>query len=366
MEKEKNYRISMFGEFTDQAMEDEFLAENLSGSARMTAYIALVFGFILGLFLVNSYFTEGSTPLFARATPIRLVFIVMSVVVFFMAKNTRNHHHLRRTITMYQATMAIVYFLTLMQYNSLTYFSVLGLMVITLAMYLLPNKIAFSQIITLLFSILCFAELSLKLEVMQAHEHFRIVAYQAILLIYCNLNYLWAETTKRKTFIANRELLDLSIKDPLTGIFNRKRFDDAMEEWISVSERSGRPLSLILFDIDDFKGINDNYGHIVGDGVLKDMATTVSKSIRDTDVFARWGGDEFAVLLPNTDLQQAQEIAERIGTSIAHSSPDTLRNIACSFGVAEYEDSDTKQSLLRRVDDLLLRAKASGKGRVIS
>lgn len=151
--------------------------------------------------------------------------------------------------------------------------------------------------------------------------------------------------------------MDLSSKDPLTGIFNRKRFDDVMEEWMHVSKKKGRPLSLILFDIDDFKGINDSYGHIVGDDVLKDIAATVSKSIRDTDVFARWGGDEFVILLPDTDLRQAEEMAAWVGACIAHSSPDVLRAIACSFGVAEYAASDTKQSLLRRVDDLLLRAK---------
>lgn len=357
MEKERNHRISIFGEFTDRAMEDEFLAESLSGSARMTAYIAIIFAFILVLFLVYSYFTEGSTPRFARTTPIRLAFIVISMAVFIIAKSTTNHHHLRRTITVYQATMGIIYLLTLKQYDSLTYLSVLGLMVISLAMFLLPNRIAASQITTLVFSILCLAELSRKLEGLQTHELFRIVAYLGILLIYCNVNYFWAEKTKRETFIAHGELLDLSSKDPLTGIFNRKRFDDVMEEWMHVSKKKGRPLSLILFDIDDFKGINDSYGHIVGDDVLKDIAATVSKSIRDTDVFARWGGDEFVILLPDTDLRQAEEMAAWVGACIAHSSPDVLRAIACSFGVAEYAASDTKQSLLRRVDDLLLRAK---------
>jgi diguanylate cyclase (GGDEF)-like protein len=253
--------------------------------------------------------------------------------------------------------MGIIYLLTLKQYDSLTYLSVLGLMVISLAMFLLPNRIAASQITTVVFSILCLAELSRKLEGLQTHELFRIVAYLGILLIYCNVNYFWAEKTKRETFIAHGELLDLSSKDPLTGIFNRKRFDDVMEEWMHVSKKKGRPLSLILFDIDDFKGINDSYGHIVGDDVLKDIAATVSKSIRDTDVFARWGGDEFVILLPDTDLRQAEEMAAWVGACIAHSSPDVLRAIACSFGVAEYAASDTKQSLLRRVDDLLLRAK---------
>jgi diguanylate cyclase (GGDEF)-like protein len=151
----------------------------------------------------------------------------------------------------------------------------------------------------------------------------------------------------------------------VTGVYNRKKFDDAMDEWISLSKRYGNPLSLILLDIDDFKAVNDNYGHIVGDSVLKNIAATVSRSIRDTDIFARWGGDEFVILLPNTDIRQAETLAERIRECIASNPLDHPRDITCSFGVAAYEENDTKQSLLRRVDDLLLKAKASGKDRVV-
>ncbi|NMB00546.1 MAG: GGDEF domain-containing protein [Firmicutes bacterium] len=366
MADERKYKISWLGEFTDDSIEGKFLADSLSGSAKITAYSALVFGSILGFFFLNSYFTERNTPLFLKTAPIRLVFILISIVVFFISKHITNHKHLIRVITFYQAIMVIIYLLTLKQYDSLNYFSILGLMVITMAIYLLPNKIMFSQFITLTFSILFFVRSNNKLAGLQTHELYRVIAYQTILLIYCNINYCWAETTKRKAFIANRELFDLSSKDPLTGIYNRKKFDDAMDEWISISKKNGNPLSLVLFDIDNFKGVNDNYGHIVGDSVLKEIAVIVSRSIRDVDVFARWGGDEFVILLPKTDLQQAQEIVERIRTRIANSSFATSRGITCSFGVAAYKESDTKQSLLSRVDDLLIQAKLSGKDRVIS
>ena len=365
MDNEQKYRILLFGEFADKAIEEEFLADSLSGSTRITSYSALVFGSILGLFLINSYFTERGTDLFLKTAPMRLVFIAISVLVFLIAKKVPSHKHLVYTITFYQAMMAVTYLVTLKQYESLDYFSILGLMVITLAIYLLPNKVVFTQIITIIFSILFFISPIRKLEGLQTHEFYRIIAYQAILLVHCNINYCWAETTKRKTFVAKRELAYLSSKDPVTGVYNRKKFDDAMDEWISLSKRYGNPLSLILLDIDDFKAVNDNYGHIVGDSVLKNIAATVSRSIRDTDIFARWGGDEFVILLPNTDIRQAETLAERIRECIASNPLDHPRDITCSFGVAAYEENDTKQSLLRRVDDLLLKAKASGKDRVV-
>jgi two-component system cell cycle response regulator len=366
MYNKKKYRISLFGEFIDKSMEGEFLADSLSGSSKITSYIALVFGFILGLFLVNGYLVDERSLSFLNIVLIRLLFVCISITVFLITKKIMKYKNLIYIITLYQAIMAISYLLTLKQYDLLNYFSVLGLMIITLAIYLLPNKIMLSQIITIVFSILFFLYPSQKIEGLKAHEFYRIIAYQTILLIYCNINYCWTEINKRKEFVANREIFDLSVKDPLTGIYNRKKFDEEMDKWIGFSEGYGNSFSLILFDIDDFKGINDNYGHIVGDSVIKNIVATTTKSIRDTDVFARWGGDEFVLLLPNTDIQQAEEIAERMRKYIRNNLYDSVENITCSFGVATYEKNDTTQSLLRKADDLLLKAKTNGKDRVVS
>ena len=119
----------------------------------------------------------------------------------------------------------------------------------------------------------------------------------------------------------------------------------------------------MMFDIDNFKDINDHLGHFVGDSVLQNLAEVVSEYIRETDVFARWGGDEFAILLPHTDLRGAQGVAERIRQAII--SIASLQEISCSFGVAASRDNDTKQSLLRRADDQLLQAKTAGKDIVV-
>lgn len=364
MDRGKDYRMSLFGGFRDKSVEDEYLSQSLRDSTRLTGYMALLFGFIVGLFVVHSYLTEGSTPLFSQITPIRLVFILVSIAIFVISRRITRHKHLVLVITLYQALMIVTYLLTLKQYDSLTYFSILGFMVITLAIYLLPNKLVFSQIVSLAFSILFFADPVWKLHELQSSELLRVGAYQTILLIYCSLHYRWSETTKRKAFIANRELLELSCRDPLTGLYNRKRFDDTLDEWMSVSKRYGHPLSLILFDVDNFKRVNDSYGHMAGDSLLKDIAVTVNSSVRESDTFARWGGDEFAILLPNTDLQRAEIMTERLRERIQNSTLGSLQGITCSFGVAEYEQNDTKQSLLIRADDLLLQAKSSGKGRV--
>lgn len=365
MDTERNHRITWYGEFADKSIEDEFLTDGLSSSRTMAASIALVFGVILGLFLLHSYLTEGHTLLFRRITPVRSVFILVSLAVFFLARRIAQPRRLFLLITFYQAMMAVTYLLTLKHYDSLNYFSVIGLLVITLAMYLLPNKITLSQVVTIAFSIAFFAGPINKLEGLTSAHYYRIIAYQTILLVHCNINYWWAETAKRKAFLANKELLALSEKDPLTGLYNRKKFDDALEYWIDLAKRYGHELSIVLFDVDDFKGINDQYGHLMGDTVLKEIAAVASRIIRATDVFARWGGDEFVILLPHTSLEQAQKTADRIRTALSSHSFEVQENITCSVGVALCEADDTKKSLLRKVDDLLRRAKTGGKDRVI-
>ena len=370
MEKKKKYKISLFAEFTDKSLENEFLADIRSNSAKITAYIALIFGFVLLLFLVSDYFSlkliVERPPSFLKLVIIRSLFFLISLVVFFVAQRIKNSSNLMHLITAYQTIIAITYLLSLKEFETLNYFSFIGLMVISLGIYLLPNKIMFSQLVSIIFSILFFLYPAQKIEGLKLYEFYRMIAYQIILLTYCNIKNYSTETYKRESFAASRELLALSITDPLTGIYNRAKCDEEINKWINLSQRYGNALSLIILDIDNFKSINDEHGHLVGDSVLKTIVVIIKKSIRNTDVFARWGGDEFVILLPNTDLRQAEKMAERMKTSICNSFFEPAINITCSFGVATYEKDDTRQSFLQKADNLLFQAKTRGKNRVES
>ena len=227
----------------------------------------------------------------------------------------------------------------------------------------MPNKIALSQVVSLVFSVLFFISPIRKMNGLQAMSP-RIIAYHAILLAYCNVSCLWAGRSARQRFAANMELLQLSA-EILTGIYNRK-VRRSLDECIDSARRSGDPLSLVIFDVDDFKTINDQLGHLVGDNVLRVLAAAVRNVVRDTDIFARWGGDEFVILLPNTDLAEAERVVDRIRKSVKDLCPAAPDGITCSFGVARYEAGDSKESLVRKADDRLLQAKMGGKGRIVS
>ena len=156
--------------------------------------------------------------------------------------------------------------------------------------------------------------------------------------------------------------------DSLTGLANRRRADEALEDELARSERLGDPTGLILLDVDDFKAVNDRYGHPTGDEVLRAVATTLKEAVRQIDVAARWGGEEFAVVLPATGLDGAAQLAERLRTALAErdvAGPDgqTLR-VTASFGVASSLPGSTPERLVETADDALYRAKRAGKNRV--
>ena len=163
------------------------------------------------------------------------------------------------------------------------------------------------------------------------------------------------------------KLLELKvITDPLTGIYNRAKCNDELNLEMERSRRYGSPLSLIMLDIDLFKRINDSKGHLVGDRVLIELCRTVTERIRSCDTFARWGGEEFTLLLPGNSLDSADRLAEQLRSLIAQSSFANLSQVTCSFGVTQFQIDDTLESFTGRSDKALYLAKQKGRNRVES
>lgn len=155
--------------------------------------------------------------------------------------------------------------------------------------------------------------------------------------------------------------------DKLTGLFNRNRFDEIYAKEIKRARRYENDLSIIIFDVDDFKIVNDTYGHQVGDEVLKEMAQIVLTHVREQDITVRWGGEEFLILLPQTNLEGAVLAANKIRIAISeHSFTDKSLTITGSFGVAQLSNEDSEKDFISRADKLLYEAKKTGKNKVIS
>ena len=163
------------------------------------------------------------------------------------------------------------------------------------------------------------------------------------------------------------QIIAASLTDPLTGVGNRRRLEQALAMEISHADRSGASLCAFMADLDRFKNVNDTYGHEAGDKVLAAFGDVLRRRTRATDVVARFGGEEFVVLMSATDLEVALGIAERIRTALAASHIEPLpAPITASFGVAERAPGEPGDRMLRRVDVALYEAKRLGRNRVVA
>ncbi|MFP2933758.1 diguanylate cyclase [Pyxidicoccus sp. 3LG] len=165
------------------------------------------------------------------------------------------------------------------------------------------------------------------------------------------------------------EIYRLTTMDGLTQIYNRRYFDEQLDRELSRSRRYERVLSLVLLDIDHFKHVNDQYGHLAGDSVLKQLASTVRTKIRREDVFARYGGEEFAILLPEVSLGGTRQLAEKVRKLVEKQRFEFDRQaipVTVSLGVATLEPQHREPGdLVRSADERLFEAKSAGRNRVV-
>lgn len=167
----------------------------------------------------------------------------------------------------------------------------------------------------------------------------------------------------RRTELNAERMKRLADTDPLTGILNRRGLEPILEREIENAARDGGPLSLIVFDLDDFKALNDTYGHDSGDRALVNVARAVQAHLGEDDHFSRWGGEEFAVLTPGADLEAAYRLADRLRNVVWEREPVTGWRLSASFGVSAYRSRDSGTALSKRADVALYRAKELGKNR---
>ena len=165
------------------------------------------------------------------------------------------------------------------------------------------------------------------------------------------------------------ELLRINNMDGLTGIFNRLYLEQRLIEEFDRHKRYVRPFSMLMIDIDHFKDINDNYGHLCGDYILKSLSALIKNRLRTVDVFARYGGEEFCVLLPESDLTAgitlAEQLRKMIDTNLFQFNGIEI-HITISLGISEIsQEINTSESLVKTADDALYEAKRSGRNRVM-
>lgn len=191
-----------------------------------------------------------------------------------------------------------------------------------------------------------------------------LVVVADVLGTYCLL-LLTGERLETDLHLARQDIDKLARTDTLTGLWNRRHFEDMAEVEIERARRNGAPLSLLTFDADHFKRVNDQHGHHAGDAVLREIADLVGTQIRKGDILCRWGGEEFMVLAPGADRGRAAAMAEKIQRAVAGHRFTAIGSMTVSLGVGQIHDGETAEDWVRRVDAALYDAKQGGRNRVV-
>jgi diguanylate cyclase (GGDEF)-like protein/PAS domain S-box-containing protein len=160
---------------------------------------------------------------------------------------------------------------------------------------------------------------------------------------------------------ALKDMEELAVTDKLTKLYNRHRIDEALDIEITKSERYGTHFGVLILDIDNFKMVNDNYGHYAGDVVLKEFADILSRYVRESDTLGRWGGEEFVIIVPDSNKDSILHFAQRLREIIQEYKFDVVGNITASIGTTLYINNDTPESLISRADSALYQSKNSGR-----
>lgn len=164
---------------------------------------------------------------------------------------------------------------------------------------------------------------------------------------------------------AHQDLVTVHNHDDLTSAYTRRYLFEQLEEKMSSNRRTDGRLSLLMFDIDHFKKVNDQHGHYVGDSILIELSTVVNRTIRNDDIFARTGGEEFLLLLPDTTYEEAIKLAERLRVVIERMSRPGM-SVTVSIGLVEWDGKESADALYSRADDAMYKAKAAGRNQVVA
>ena len=175
--------------------------------------------------------------------------------------------------------------------------------------------------------------------------------------------YKEIEQKQAELMAINSGLVEISYTDKLTGIKNRRFFQEKLEEHIHLYHNEGKPFSLLIVDIDYFKKVNDTYGHQIGDVVLMKLANILQNFVRPDDTAARFGGEEFTIILSNTSIAEAKQLAEQLNRVVEQAQWEQIDSLTISIGIATFTEQDTETSIILNADQALYASKQNGRNR---
>lgn len=375
-------------EFADRATELRFRKWSHKATVTQTRLTLLIAITILVAYLISDYFMLHADSVFYYSLIIRILIFAGGLITIGVISITQSPSLFDKVIFIFQAiAIALLLFIFAVLKTDIVAAS-LAVVLVAISMYLLmPNRLYIASLLSVSLSI-GFIILSMK-----NYDLSQLLLLQ-LAMIMLGANLIGATFCARSHLVKRKEFLELMRErsarealqqeiakrlkleklllhqtrtDVLTGATNRRYFMELGDEEINRSLRYGRPMSLLMIDLDHFKEINDQYGHSVGDEVLQRFSELCHSSLRKSDIFGRLGGEEFAIIIPEESLHGAEQTAERIRLRVEEAFASTPYRLTASIGVTELGSHDnTIGDLLRRADNMMYKAKHRGRNRVIA
>ncbi|MGI6112852.1 MAG: GGDEF domain-containing protein [Mahellales bacterium] len=368
--KRKDYtnQISLvLGEFKDKALESEYSSAELLKAILHVKPLVIVLGILYFLFIIPDSFIIENQKTFRLILANRFIFLLLTFILYYRLGHFKTYKSYSALIVTYEFIVSVFFLLTFYYYES-TNFSIqtFGVIIIILAIFLVYNRLIYMVLVSSILSISFLWIASHIITDITLNQLLASAVYLILVIAFNTFSTIRVNYYKRIQYLNETELKRLATTDSLTGIYSRTAFYLKLEEWSNYAHRYPIELAMIMFDIDDFKKVNDTFGHSVGDRVLIQVVNTVRKCIRNYDVLTRWGGEEFVILAPNTGLKEAVKMATRIKETINRTEFETVGKVTCSFGVTLLNNNDNIDSFIARADRFLYYAKESGKNKVVN
>jgi two-component system cell cycle response regulator len=353
------------GEFDDVLFEGAYFSEEIRSTSNYIRPVTLIMGFLYLLFAIPDFFVMTDRRLFLIFLLSRILFFGLCVYLSNKLPRIENHQLFCRLISISEFVFILLFLATCFLYQPLNLMiQAIGIIVIITSLFLISNRLINLLLLSFVLVTLFMIGSILLPAKRNVNDLVAVGVFLVIMIVLNSIAFLQTNYYRRKQYVVSMQLHQLSHTDSLTGIYNRQKFNESFEHEFNRSQRYSSSFSLALIDIDHFKTINDTHGHPQGDRVLTQIATLIQKSLRTTDIFARWGGEEFILLLPETKRSQAAEIANRLRLKVEKLNSASNLQVTCSIGVVESRSQDTIETLLQRVDDQLYTAKQKGRNQI--
>lgn len=358
-------KLRKIGGFRDRELERAFRARTLALSAPYLKAAIPALGVAFAFFLVLDWKILAGDPRFAQALFCRLSFLLLTIVVALLLRSPKSEKRREFSIIAVCVGGLADYGWTFFIYaDADPLVQSMSVMVMIAALFLLPLRLRHALLFSVLFAATGLISVFTKGSSSKATGALSFAVYFSLMVLISAIAAWRTDRARRHEFLRAEELKELARIDALTGVLNRRAGEEKLQATLDEVERYGGEASLILFDIDFFKHVNDTFGHAAGDRVLKEICAGAVRALRHSDSVSRWGGEEFIVVLPRSCLSAATALAERLRTAFSERPIEGVGTVTASFGVTEIRKGDGAEAVFSRADRALYQAKMSGRNTV--